>query len=157
LWSTFWDVKISPAGHGINRNLCNPRLINVLTRIQYLSLPSSRCNHSMSLKLTFLILYSSIRLAVPVVFFLQCSVRNLYIHFPLTDIQIVITYLINMICSRHMMLNNMNSRICDETSYTCWFCCCLLREIIIIIIIITAIGLSPGGSGYFTCTQIWKK
>ena len=26
--------------------------------------------------------------------------------------------------------------------------------IIIIIIIITTIGLSPGGSGYFTCTQI---
>ena len=29
--------------------------------------------------------------------------------------------------------------------------------IIIIIIIITAIGLSPGGSGYFTYTQILKK
>ena len=27
--------------------------------------------------------------------------------------------------------------------------------IIIIIILLTAIGLSPGGSGYFTCTQIW--
>jgi hypothetical protein len=24
-------------------------------------------------------------------------------------------------------------------------------------IILTAIGLSPGGSGYFTCTQIWKE
>jgi hypothetical protein len=23
--------------------------------------------------------------------------------------------------------------------------------------ILTAIGLSPGGSGYFTCIQIWKK
>jgi hypothetical protein len=23
--------------------------------------------------------------------------------------------------------------------------------------ILTAIGLSPGGSGYFTCTQIWKE
>ena len=29
--------------------------------------------------------------------------------------------------------------------------------IIIIIIILTAIGFSPGGSGYFTCTQILKK
>jgi len=36
--------------------------------------------------------------------------------------------------------------------------------IIIIIIIIlfyfillTAIGLSPGGSGYITCTQVWKE
>jgi len=28
--------------------------------------------------------------------------------------------------------------------------------IIIIIIIITAIGLSPGGSGYFTCTKNMK-
>ena len=28
--------------------------------------------------------------------------------------------------------------------------------IIIIIIIISAIGLSPGGSGYFTCTQNMK-
>jgi hypothetical protein len=28
------------------------------------------------------------------------------------------------------------------------------HHIIIIIIIITAIGLSPGGSGYLTCTQI---
>ena len=27
----------------------------------------------------------------------------------------------------------------------------------IIIIFLTAIGLSPGGSGYLTCTQIWKK
>jgi hypothetical protein len=38
-----------------------------------------------------------------------------------------------------------------------------VRNIIIIIIIIlllllllTAIGLKPGGSGYFTCTQIWR-
>jgi uncharacterized membrane protein len=30
----------------------------------------------------------------------------------------------------------------------------VMMIIIIIIIIITAIGLSPGGSGYFTCTQI---
>jgi hypothetical protein len=29
--------------------------------------------------------------------------------------------------------------------------------IIIIIIILTEIGLSPGGSGYFTCTPIGKK
>ena len=28
---------------------------------------------------------------------------------------------------------------------------------IIIIIFITAIGFSPGGSGYITCTQIWKE
>ena len=24
-------------------------------------------------------------------------------------------------------------------------------------ILLTAIGLSPGGSGYITCTQIWKE
>jgi hypothetical protein len=28
---------------------------------------------------------------------------------------------------------------------------------LIIIYLLTAIGLSPGGSGYFTCTQIWKE
>jgi len=33
---------------------------------------------------------------------------------------------------------------------------CYLIIIIIIIIIITAIGLSPGGSGYFTCIQNMK-
>ena len=25
------------------------------------------------------------------------------------------------------------------------------------IYLLTAIGLSPGGSGYFTCTRIWRK
>ena len=33
---------------------------------------------------------------------------------------------------------------------------CFIIIIIIIIIIITAIGLSPGGSGYFTCIQNMK-
>jgi len=25
------------------------------------------------------------------------------------------------------------------------------------LLLLTAVGLSPGGSGYFTCTQIWQK
>jgi hypothetical protein len=38
----------------------------------------------------------------------------------------------------------------------CCFCgkqCCLY---LIIIYLLTAIGLSPGGSGYFTCKQTWN-
>ena len=38
---------------------------------------------------------------------------------------------------------------CTQTGIT-------FLKIIIIIIIITAIGLSPGGSGYFTCIQNMK-
>ena len=33
---------------------------------------------------------------------------------------------------------------------------CIIIIIIIIIIIVTATGLSPGGSGYFTCIQNMK-
>ena len=29
--------------------------------------------------------------------------------------------------------------------------------LLLLLLLLTAIGLSPGGSGYFTCTQIWKK
>jgi len=30
-------------------------------------------------------------------------------------------------------------------------------RILLLLLLLTAIGLSPGGSGYFTRTQIWKK
>jgi hypothetical protein len=33
----------------------------------------------------------------------------------------------------------------------------MMMMMIIIIIITTATGLSPVGSGYFTCAQIWKE
>ena len=36
------------------------------------------------------------------------------------------------------------------------FCKLIIIIIIIIVIIISAIGLSPGGSGYFTCIQNMK-
>ena len=26
--------------------------------------------------------------------------------------------------------------------------------VVVVVVVVTAIGLSPGGSGYFTCTQI---
>jgi len=29
--------------------------------------------------------------------------------------------------------------------------------ILLLLLLLTAIALSPGGSGYFTCTQIWKR
>jgi hypothetical protein len=34
---------------------------------------------------------------------------------------------------------------------------CILLVYLLLLLLLTAIVLSPGGSGYFTCTQIWKK
>ena len=53
--------------------------------------------------------------------------------------------------------NNSNTNTQDvlrEINETKLFCAVLIM--IIIIIILTAIVLSPGGSGYFTCTQNMK-
>ena len=31
------------------------------------------------------------------------------------------------------------------------------RLLLLLLLLLTAIGFSPGGSGYFTCTQIWRE
>jgi hypothetical protein len=36
-------------------------------------------------------------------------------------------------------------------------CSSHLLLLLLLLLLLTTIGLSPGGSGYFTCTQIWKE